>query len=251
MLFEKIRRTQKPIFILMGLVFALGFAFLGVGSSGVDLGGLFTNNAGASSGAPSISSLQAKTRTSPKDASAWKQLGEAYTAAGQNTQAITAYETYLGLKPNDQTVLAQTASLLEQDGGSIATALNNAQYDAQWYDQSLVNPVNRLTELSSTSGFPIQSLLAAPYQTAYQSLSEQFAGDFSRALTYRQTLAKLDPTSPDAVLAVAQDALNARSYPIALRSLREYLKLAPHGAEAAQAKTIIKQLIPLVPKSAR
>lgn len=250
MLFEKIRRTQKPIFIAMGLVFALGFAFLGVGSSGVDLGGLLTNGSGSASGSPSISALVAKTQKSPKNAGAWLQLGEAYVAAGQNDQAITAYESYLGLKPSDQTVLAQTASMLEQQGGTIATALNNAQYDQQWYEQVLVNPVNR-TEIGAPGDFPFQSLLAAPYQTAYQTLSEQFAGDFSRALVYRQTLAKLNPKSSDAHLAVAQDALNARSYAIALSELRTYLKLAPHGAEAAQAKTIIKQLIPLVPKSQR
>jgi Flp pilus assembly protein TadD len=250
MLFEKIRRTQKPIFILMGLVFALGFALLGVGSSGVDLGGLLANNSGTPSGIPSISSLQAKTQKSPKDAAAWKQLGEAYTAAGQDDQAITAYESYLGLKPNDQTVLAQTASLLEQQGAAIGTALQNAQYDAQWYEQVLVNPINR-TRIGAPGSFPLQSILAAPYQTAYQTLGAQFAGDFGRALTYRQTLAKLDPTSSDAHLAVAQDALNARSYAVALRELRTYLTLAPHGAAAAQAKTIIKQLIPLVPASQR
>ena len=39
MLFERIRRTQKPIFIFLAVMFGLGFVALGVGQgvNGVDL----------------------------------------------------------------------------------------------------------------------------------------------------------------------------------------------------------------------
>jgi len=50
-LFERIRRTQKPIFIFLAVMFGLGFVALGVGQgvNGVDLGGLF-NSSSASGG---------------------------------------------------------------------------------------------------------------------------------------------------------------------------------------------------------
>src|SRR5207244_4936464 len=73
MLFEKIRRTQKPVFIFLGAVFALSFVFLGVGSGvgGISLGDLLGTS--TSSGA-SISSLNDKVRKNPQDAASWLVL---------------------------------------------------------------------------------------------------------------------------------------------------------------------------------
>ena len=68
MLFEKIRRTQKPVFIFLGLVFALSFVFLGVGSGagGISLGNLLGQSSGSST--PSTSDLLNKVHSDPKDA---------------------------------------------------------------------------------------------------------------------------------------------------------------------------------------
>lgn len=251
MLFEKIRRTQKPVFIGLAIVFAAGFAFLGIGSSGLDLQGMFSASGGAG-GTPataSISSLQSTTSHNPKNANAWRQLAEAYAAKGQNDQAIGAYESYLGLRPKDASVLGVTAGLLEQRYQSNSQIASNAQYDAAWFQQELVNPL-AATRIGASQTFPLQESLAAPYSALYQTLSQQVTADAQRALGYRQTLAALAPKSPDAHLAVAQDALAARSYPIALSELRTYLKLDPKSTEAPQVKSVIKQLVPLVAGSA-
>ena len=68
MLFEKIRRTQKPVFIFLGLVFALSFVFLGVGSGagGISLGNLLGQSSGSST--TSVSDLLNKVHSDPKDA---------------------------------------------------------------------------------------------------------------------------------------------------------------------------------------
>ena len=88
MLFEKIRRTQKPVFIFLGLVFALSFVFLGVGSGagGISLGNLLGQSSG--SGTTSVNDLLNKVHTDPKDATAWRQLGDAYQTSGQTTLAL-------------------------------------------------------------------------------------------------------------------------------------------------------------------
>jgi hypothetical protein len=72
MLFEKIRRTQKPVFIFLGLVFALSFVFLGVGSGagGISLGNLLGQSSGSST--TSVSDLLSKVHSDPKDATAWR-----------------------------------------------------------------------------------------------------------------------------------------------------------------------------------
>ena len=85
MLFEKIRRTQKPVFIFLGLVFTLSFVFLGVGSGagGISLGDLLGTSSSSSS---SISGLNDQVRTDPKNATAWLRLADAYEADGQTTR---------------------------------------------------------------------------------------------------------------------------------------------------------------------
>jgi hypothetical protein len=59
MLFERIRRTQKPVFIFLAFMFGLGFVALGIGqgSNSINLGDLF--NSSGSSGT-SISDLSSR-----------------------------------------------------------------------------------------------------------------------------------------------------------------------------------------------
>ena len=87
MLFERIRRTQKPVFIFLAVMFAFGFALLGVGSSG-NVNALGFLNFGSSSSNP-ISKLSAQVAKSPQDARAWIQLAQAYVAANQPDQGST------------------------------------------------------------------------------------------------------------------------------------------------------------------
>src|SRR5436190_1005839 len=115
-------------------MFGLGFVALGIGqgANSINLGDLF--NSGGSSGT-SISDLSSQVQSHPKDSGAWLQLARAYQADGQTSQAISSYTTYLGLKPNDQTALAATATLLEQRGQSDASKVQQAQAAAQAYTQ--------------------------------------------------------------------------------------------------------------------
>ena len=65
MLFEKIRRTQKPVFIFLALIFGIGFVFLGVGSGAGGLNPLdFLNS---SSGSSSINDLNDKVAQQPAE----------------------------------------------------------------------------------------------------------------------------------------------------------------------------------------
>ena len=62
------------------------------------------------------------------------------------------------------------------------------------------------------------------------------------ALGYRQTLAKLQPKNPLNQLGLGYDAANARQYAAAVTALQEYLKLAPDSQQAAQVKSLVKEL---------
>src|SRR5437764_1860988 len=99
MLFEKIRRTQKPVFIMLGLVFALSFTLLGVGSGvgGFSLADL-VGQSNSSSGT-SVSSWTDKVHQDPKNPANWLGLANAYQVAGQTAPALGALQQYLNLKP--------------------------------------------------------------------------------------------------------------------------------------------------------
>src|ERR671931_592510 len=71
MFFMRLRRSTKPVFIFLALVFALSFVFLGVGSGSSGIGDLLRGNfnffGGGSSGT-SVSKAQKRIDKNPRDA---------------------------------------------------------------------------------------------------------------------------------------------------------------------------------------
>src|SRR5205085_460753 len=172
MLFEKIRRTQKPVFIFLGLVFALSFVFLGVGSGagGISLGNLLGQSSGSST--TSVSDLLNKVHSDPKDATAWRQLGDAYQTSGQTTLALGAYAQYTNLRPKDANTITQVATLYETQ------AQKQAQNAAYW--QSLASQYGTTTSPLPPGGEKLGTSAGAPLvSTAQQPLTQ-------RAQTYQQ-----------------------------------------------------------------
>ena len=112
MLFERIRKTQKPIFVFLAVTFAMGFVLLGVGQGAGSINALDFLTGGSSSSDPT-SSLKDQTTKNPNDAAAWNQLAAAYRSQGKNDDAISAYESYLNLKKDDQAALSAVSGLLE------------------------------------------------------------------------------------------------------------------------------------------
>ncbi len=163
MLFERIRRTQKPVFIFLAFMFGLGFVALGIGqgANSINLGDLF--NTGGSSGT-SISDLSSRVQSHPKDAGAWLQLARAYQADGQNSQAISSFQNYLGLKPNNATALSATATLLEQRGQTDATKVQQAQAAAAAYTQVGSATAASSLKLAPALTHPLMNTLAQPAQ---------------------------------------------------------------------------------------
>ena len=227
MLFERIRRTQKPVFIFLAFMFGLGFVALGIGqgANSINIGDLF--NTGSSSGT-SISDLSSRVQSHPKDSGAWLQLARAYQADGQNSQAISAYTTYLGLKPKDQAALAATAGLLETRGSSDASKVQQAQAAAQAYTQIGTATAASSLALAPALTHPLMTTLAQPANTVSQTLESSAVSDFAQAMGYRQTLAKLSPHNASYQLFLARDAYSTRSYATVATALERYLALSPN-----------------------
>jgi cytochrome c-type biogenesis protein CcmH/NrfG len=241
-LFERIRRTQKPIFIFLAVMFGLGFVALGVGQgvNGVDLGGLFSSSSG--SGGTSISSLTSKVHAHPKDAGAWLQLARAYQTANQITPAITAYQTYVALKPKNAEALSAAASLMEQRGAASATKAQAYQAAATAYTQ-----VNNATaagslKLAAALTNPLITILAQPDQTIESTYETSAITDYAQAMGLRQKVVKLQPKNANDQLLLARDAYATQSYAIVATSLQAYLTLSP-SLTKADRKQLRQQIL--------
>jgi tetratricopeptide (TPR) repeat protein len=243
MLFEKIRRTQKPVFLFLAIMFGLGFALLGVGSAGNVNALDFLHLGGGSSTPGSISSLNSAVSKNPNDATSWIRLAQAYSAAGQNDQAINAYINYVRLRPKDTTSLTALSGLIERRA---VLNLQNAaanQNVAGYYQNGTGGAVMHSLPFGSSLSDPMAQQLALPYSDEASALQQQSTGDFQRATEYRQTIAKLDPKNAFNQEALGYDAYYARSYPLSAAAFKRYIALAPKNAQdIAQVKAALKQV---------
>jgi cytochrome c-type biogenesis protein CcmH/NrfG len=243
MLFERIRRGQKPVFVFLAIMFGLGFVALGVGSGagGINLGDILNSSGG---GGSSISDLQAKTRDHPNDAPAWRQLAAAYQADGQNDAAIGAYLRYIGLRPKDQNGLSGAATLLELRARKTQTELTKAQALAAQYTTPAGASAAQSLKLAPSLTHSLQDALAQPYQTRVQNLQAHLSSDYLQATAIRQKLVKLDPKNAPYQFALAQDAAAGQQYSTAATALKAYLDLEPNLDQATrqQLESTLKAL---------
>lgn len=243
MLFERIRRGQKPVFIFLAVMFGLGFVALGVGSGagGINLGDILNTSSGASG---SISDLSAKTRDHPNDAPAWLQLARAYQADGQTDAAIGAYLRYIGLRPKDANGLSGSAALLELRAQRSQSELTKAQALAAQYTTPSQASAAQSLKLAPALSHSVEDALAQPYATKVQSLTGQINSDYLQATAIRQKLVGLDPKNAQYQFALAQDAAAGRQYTTAATALKAYLDLEPNldSATRQQLEQTLKAL---------
>ncbi len=242
MLFERIRRGQKPVFLFLAVMFGLGFVALGVGSGagGINLGDLL--NTGGGSG--SVSDLSAKTREHPNNAPAWRELAAAYQADGQTDAAIGAYLRYIALRPKDQNGLSGGASLLELRARQSQTQLTRAEALAAQYTTPSSASAAQALKLAPALSHSVQDALAQPYNTKVQTLQPRISSDYLQATALRQKLVALDPRNAPYQFALAQDAAAGRQYTTAATALKAYLDLEPNldAATRQQLEQTLKAL---------
>jgi tetratricopeptide (TPR) repeat protein len=249
MLFERIRRTQKPVFIFLAVMFAFGFALLGVGSSG-NVNALDFLNFGGSSSSP-ISKLTGQVTKDPQDARAWIQLAQAYVTANQPQQAINAYASYIRLRPKDQSALTEASTLLEQQASLVSQNAQAYQAVASYYQNG--GAASTLTGLpfSSSVTDPLASQQASPFEQQATALEGQAQTNVQQALAYRQSLAKLAPKNSFNQEALGIDAYQVRNFALAATALKAYLKLVPaSNPTAKQVKAFLtSQVEPFISSS--
>lgn len=174
----------------MVIVFAVGFAFLGVGSGGLDLASLVQSVFGAGGGGTSVSKAQSKVRKHPNDPQAWKALADALGAKGRTAEEINALEHYVTLRPKDVTQL-QNLAQLEVTQATNAQLANNAARQ----NQTAVANTSFFASHLAGGNDPITNALQFQVSSSERTTFTAYRAAVKRALA---TLNKLTVVQPGA-----------------------------------------------------
>lgn len=253
--FQRLRVHAKWAFVLLALVFGLGFVFLGIGSGANGITDALQNafNFGKAAGGPSISSLERKTQRNPLDAKAWRDLATAYETKQRTNDAIVALAQYTGLRPKDGDALAELANEYNQQASTYATDYQNSLQAG-----SVLTPLFAAFPPPSTSPFskalsdpkaledPLSTALREQAQTAQQTALSNYQTSIKNAERAYQNLAKLTPKDPNAQYQLGQAADSAGDTKVALAAYKAVVKLVPAKTDPLRTGALarIKALTP-------
>ena len=243
--FNRLRTHAKWVFVLLIIVFGLGFVLFGVGSS--NLGGLsdiFSGISGGGGGNPSVSKPLKATQKNPKDAQAWNDLASAYDLNGDYVSAIPAWVTFTQLRPKDIDGLTRLATDYEQQFAAQQQAAQIAQSEAQTSQPTSFGPPSS-SALGRALGSLSDPINSTASSSSTQQLTDALQGSQETAtllVGVYQKLARLQPAESGAQIQLAQSAENAGQADVAIAAYKRFLKLAPDDPNALQAKARIKVL---------
>ena len=244
--FARLRHHAKWVFLLLALVFAVGFVIFGVGSGSTGISdalqGFFNRSSSSSS---SASSLQKKAERHPQQAKPWHDLATKLEADGKLDDAIVALKRYTALKPKNQTVLEELAGVYQRR----AVEFQHVYTDAQTRSQILApnspfQPVSTsaLGKAMASLTNPIQSAVTGQISTLTSTAYTKIIQLESDAVGVYQKLAKLSPGDAVTQLRLAQVAQGAGNSTVAITAYTRFLKLAPDDPLAPSARKVLKQL---------
>jgi tetratricopeptide (TPR) repeat protein len=249
--FSRMRRRAKPVYVILAVLFAVTFAFLGVGSganSGLDQ--LFSGLNIFGHGGSSVSKALKEVQEHPTDPKSFRDLATAYEAKGDTPNSITALQQYTRLKPKDLKAWSELAGLqLGQAQDYVA------QYQAAAQTQQLAAPSQAFRpsgKLGTALGTdPIEQAAATTANAATTDLYQSATQSYSAAIASYKQLVKLQPANANAQFQLAQAAQTAGDTATAVAAYKAFLKLDPSSSSAAAIRQLIKQLAPPPAKPAQ
>jgi tetratricopeptide (TPR) repeat protein len=243
MFFPALRKQAKWVFVLLALVFGVGFIFFGVGGNlpGTSIGDILSDSSGTGGG-PSESSLRNRIEENPNDAAAYKELATKLQQDGDTEEAITVLVNYSEIAPKDTDALAQLGSLYLAKANRLRARAAQAQADFE-----SVNPGAFLPSLTSSSGQPVitNPIIDQAAQEASQRFDRAYAdmqGASQQAVDTYKKIAQATPNDPQAQLQLAQTAQTAADYETAVAAYKKFLRLSPDDQNAPFVRQQVKQL---------
>jgi tetratricopeptide (TPR) repeat protein len=242
--FTRLRTQAKWAFAVMVIVFGAGFAFLGVGSGGLDLGQMIRDTFGAKGGGggTSISAAQKRVNEHPREAKAYKTLTDALERKGRTDEAITALEQYTRLAPKDAGQLARLGRLEFAQADAAATEANAAYTEQQTvYAGSTFGPSPSSKLGQALGSDPITQAVSTKVSTRVQEATTKYSTASAKTIATFQKLTKLKP-GQDSYFNLAQAAEHFQNNKVALSAYRSLLKVEKDTATRARIRAKIASL---------
>jgi len=244
--FSRLRVHAKWAFLLLAVVFAVGFVIFGVGSGSTGISDALQNFFSRSSSGTSAASLQKKALAHPNRPQPWRDLATKLEADNKLPQAIDALKRYSTLAPKDQSALEELASLYLRDAQNEQQAYIAAQTKSSILAPTPATPPSSspLGKALSSLSNPIDAAVSAVVGTQSSGAYEKIISDETQAVSTYKKIAKLAPQDATTQFRLAQIAQGAGDTTTAVAAYKRFLKLAPNDPLAASAKKALKQLEP-------
>jgi tetratricopeptide (TPR) repeat protein len=243
MFFPKLRRQAKWVFLLLALVFAIGFVVFGVGSGG-GLGFLdIFNNGGSSQKSVSETKARDRIKKNPNDAQAYQDLSNALQTKGDLRGAAAALAKYTTLRPKNADALAGLAGLYTALGTRLQTDITTAQTTSQ--EDSFANQVDvglQAKKQPVVEPNAIFQSLSDLSNTKLTNLYQQQQDYYNKAEKVDKRIVALNPTDANAQLNLGQAAQSAGDTDGAIAAYEKFVKLAPDDPTTTLVKQQIKAL---------
>jgi cytochrome c-type biogenesis protein CcmH/NrfG len=239
----KLRKRAKFVYVILAVLFAITFAFLGVGSGSGGLDQLFQGlNIFHRSGNP-VAKAQKHIKEHPKDPQGFRELATAYESKGDNGNAISALQQYTSMKPKDVKSLSELAGLQMNQATDYVQ-----QYQAAYQNRQLLTPSQSFLptgKLGTALGTnQVEQVQAQRADAAVQDLQQRTQLAYNGAVSSYEAVTKLTPNDSNAWFSLAQAAQQAGNYASAVTAYKRYLKLNPESTSRSQIEALIKQLSP-------
>lgn len=241
--FVRMRRSAKPMYLILAVLFAVTFAFLGVGSGTSGLDQLFSGLNVFHHSGTSISSARKQVEKTPTDPAAWRKLATAYEAGNFTELAIGALQRYTGLRPKDAKVWGELAGLQMTSAQDLVGQYQNAYVAEQLAAPSQVIRPSTTSPLGKALGTdPIEQAQASELNGTVTDLAQRAQSTYSSAISSYKKVASLRPNDPNAQFQLAQAAQSAGDTATEISAYKAYLKLNPDSSTANQVRALVKQL---------
>jgi tetratricopeptide (TPR) repeat protein len=242
--FMRLRRKAKLAYLVLAVLFAITFAFLGVGSGnngGLDQ--LFQGlNIFSSSGNP-VSKAQKEIKDHPNSGKGYRDLATAYEGKGDSVNAISALQQYTLQKPKDAAAWSELGGLQLSQAQAYQSAYQGATQARQLAAPSAsFLPTGKLGQGIGTN--PIEQAAASQVDASVQTLQQQTQLAYTNSVASFQKAATLLPSDSNAWFQLGQTAQSSGDTVTAVKAYKRYLKLTPNSTYAAQIRQLIKSLSP-------
>jgi len=257
--FARLRRHAKWMFVMLALVFGVGFVAFGVGSGSTGISDILRGNFfGGSSGTSSrIHTDEKALARNPGNVQAALELSTLYQQKQETAKAIAMLERTSNAKPKNIDVLNALAGIYREQ---TSQAKNDAAAAQNELASRAVTPPG--LDLNSTLGQalasdPLTESLKSKATDAFSKLTAAYAkaeGAYKRVAD----VARGSSQEPNAQLQLASIAVEAvqitgqrSDIVVAVNAYKRYLKLEPKGVSANQARQTLAQLQSFLPKTQR